>query len=63
MSVGLSRRQAKRVDEHLRKSAVAEHKKTVRRAVKRKLDTMMEYEYCSKYYSSTTYSKYFFLSN
>lgn len=57
MSVGLSRRQAKRVDEHLRKKAIAEHRKTVRRAIKQKLDTMMEYEYCSNYYSSATYSK------
>lgn len=62
MSVGLSRRQAKRIDEHLRKSAVAEHKKAVRSAIKRKLDTKMEHEYCSHYYSysSTTSSKYFF---
>lgn len=57
MCVGLSRRQAKRVDEHLRKKAIAEHRKTVRRAIKRKLDTMMKHEYCSNYYSSTMYSK------
>lgn len=60
MCVGLSRRQAKRIDEHLRKSAVAEHKKAVRSAIKRKLDAMNEHEYCSNYYSSTTSSKYFF---
>lgn len=57
MCVGLSRRQAKRVDEHLRKKAIAEHRKTVRRAIKRKLDTMMKHEYCNNYYSSTMYSK------
>lgn len=34
MSVGLSRRQAKRIDEHLRKSAVAEHKVRTRRSCK-----------------------------
>lgn len=60
MSVGLSRRQTKRVDEHLRKKAIAEHRKTVRRAIKRKLDTTMEYGYCGNYYSGTTYSMYFF---
>lgn len=53
MCVGLSSRQAKRIDEHLRKSAV-------RSAIKRKLDAMNEHEYCSNYYSSTTSSKYFF---
>lgn len=56
----LSRRQAKRIDEHLRKSAVAEHKKAVRSAIKRKLDAMNEHEDCSNYHSSTTSSKYFF---
>ena len=49
MSVGLSRRQAKRIDEHLRKSAVAEHKKAVRSAIKRKLDARNEHEDCSNY--------------
>lgn len=58
MSVGLSRRQAKRIDEHLRKSAVAEHKKAVRSAIKRKLDTKMEHEHCSNYCIIS--SKYFF---
>lgn len=55
-----SRRQKKRVDERLRKKAIAERKKTVRSAIKRKLDAMNEHEYCSNYYSSTTSSKYFF---
>lgn len=34
MSVELSRRQAKRVDEQLRKSAVAQHKRATRRSCK-----------------------------
>lgn len=55
-----SRRQKKRVDERLRKKAIAERKKTVRNAIKRKLDAMNEHEYCNNYYSSTTSSKYFF---
>ena len=55
-----SRRQKKRVDERLRKKAIAERKKTVRSAIKRKLDAMNEHEYCNNYYSSTTSSKYFF---
>ncbi len=61
MSVELSRRQAKRVDEHLRKSAVAQHKRATRRSCKQTLNTMDEYEYCSNIYCySTTSSKYFF---
>ena len=60
MSVGLSRRQAKRIDEYMRKYAVAEHKKAVNSAIKRKLDAMNEHKCCSNYYSSTTSSKYFF---
>lgn len=55
-----SRRQKKRVDERLRKKAIAERKKTVRSAIKRKLDAMNEHEYCRNCYSSTTSSKYFF---
>ena len=55
-----SRRQKKRVDERIRKKAIAERKKTVRSAIKRKLDAMNEHEYCSNCYSSTTSSKYFF---
>ena len=55
-----SRRQKKRVDERLRKKAIAERKKTVRSAIKRKLDAMNEHECCNNYYSSTTSSKYFF---
>ena len=55
-----SRRQKKRVDERLRKKTIAERKKTVRSAVKRKLDAINEHEYCNNYYSSTTSSKYFF---
>ena len=60
MSVGLSRRQAKRIEENLRKSAVAKYKKAVRSAIKRKLDAMNEHEDCNNYHSSTTSSKYFF---
>lgn len=60
MSVGLSRRQAKRADEHLRKKAIAERKKATRRSCKQTLNTTDLYEYCSNYYSSTTSSKYFF---
>ena len=55
-----SRRQKKRVDERLRKKAIAERKKAVRSAIKRKLDAMNEHEDCSNYHSSTTSSKYFF---
>ena len=55
-----SRRQKKRVDERLRKKAIAERKKTVRSAIKRKLDAMNEHEDCNNYHSSTTSSKYFF---
>ena len=55
-----SRRQKKRVDERLRKKAIAERKQTVRSAIKRKLEAMNENEYCRNCYSSNTSSKYFF---
>lgn len=52
-----SRRQKKRVDERLRKSANAERKKQFAKASNQMLNTMKSYEYCSNYYISTTYSK------